>query len=393
MRRAAVVVTIVVLALTGSAAAWYAFAFVYGIAVELDHSSELAELTPQPQSTIVYDREGKPAFTFFVEQRIEIPLDRVSPKMVDAILAVEDQRFYSHHGLDPIRIAAAARNNFRASRIVEGGSTITQQLARASSGLSPRRTFDRKIREAMIASRLEQRYSKKDILEAYLNAVYFGEGFYGVEAASRGYFGKPALDLEAHEAALLAAIVRSPIELRPVRLAEKGRGTTGPGSETDARTGTAQRRRFQRGSCETYPERIAPSGAKPRADGSDDVHGAVFRRGAAASAGGALRQRSSPARRPPRAFHVRPEAAASRRTIHTDASRGAHEGTKSKGSSGKPGCDGSTALVMLWRWSAGVTSVRAASIARRRPGDKQGPHSNRSSMRQHSNAGTRRGRC
>ena len=215
MRRAAVVVTIVVLALTGSAAAWYAFAFVYGIAVELDHSSELAELTPQPQSTIVYDREGKPAFTFFVEQRIEIPLDRVSPKMVDAILAVEDQRFYSHHGLDPIRIAAAARNNFRASRIVEGGSTITQQLARASSRLSPRRTFDRKIREAMIASRLEQRYSKKDILEAYLNAVYFGEGFYGVEAASRGYFGKPALDLEAHEAALLAAIVRSPSNYAP----------------------------------------------------------------------------------------------------------------------------------------------------------------------------------
>ena len=215
MRRAIVVVTIFVLAATGSAAALRAGALIYGIAAELDHASALAELTPQPQSTIVYDREGKPAFTFFVEQRIDIPLDRVSPKMVDAILAVEDQRFYSHHGLDPVRIAAAAKNNLRARRIVEGGSTITQQLARASSGLSQRRTFDRKIREAMIAARLEQRYSKKEILEGYLNAVYFGEGFYGVEAASRGYFGKPAMDLEAHEAALLAAIVRSPSTYAP----------------------------------------------------------------------------------------------------------------------------------------------------------------------------------
>src|SRR5215211_5881420 len=137
MRRTVVVLTIAILALAGSAAAWRAGAFVYGVAKELDRASALAELTPQPQSTIVYDREGKPAFTFFVEQRIDIPLDRVSPRMIDAILAVEDQRFYSHRGLDPVRIAAAARNNFRARRIVEGGSTITQQLARASSGLTP----------------------------------------------------------------------------------------------------------------------------------------------------------------------------------------------------------------------------------------------------------------
>ena len=215
MRRALIVIAVVALALAGWSAAWRVGVEIHAIAVELDQASELARLTPRPQSTIVFDREGKPAFTFFVEQRIDIPLDRVSPKMVQALIAVEDQRFYSHHGLDPIRIVAAARNNYRAKRIVEGGSTITQQLARAASGLSPRRTFDRKIREAMIASRLEQRYSKNEILEGYLNAVYFGEGFYGIEAASRGYFGKPAADLEAHEAALLAAIVRSPSNYAP----------------------------------------------------------------------------------------------------------------------------------------------------------------------------------
>ncbi len=215
MRRAVVVVTIVLLTLAGWAAAWRIGAFTYAVAAELGRAAELAQLTPLPQSTIVYDRHGKPAFTFFVEQRIDIPLNRVSQKMIDAILAVEDQRFYSHSGLDPIRIVAAARNNIRARRIVEGGSTITQQLARAASGLSPRRTYDRKIREAMIAARLEQRYSKKEILQAYLNAVYFGEGFYGVEAASRGYFGKLAMDLEAHEAALLAAVIRSPSHYAP----------------------------------------------------------------------------------------------------------------------------------------------------------------------------------
>ena len=215
MRRAVVLTTILLLTVGGWAVAWRTGAFVYAVATELDHAAALAELTPLPQSTIVYDREGKPAFTFFVEQRVDIPFERMSPKMIDALLAVEDQRFYSHHGLDPFRIVAAARNNIRSRRIVEGGSTITQQLARAASGLTQRRTYDRKIREAMIAARLEQRYSKKEILAAYLNAVYFGEGFYGVEAASRGYFGKPAADLQAGEAALLAAVIRSPSTYAP----------------------------------------------------------------------------------------------------------------------------------------------------------------------------------
>lgn len=194
-------------AAVGLRAAW-------GVASELAHADSLAEIGSHPQTTVVYDRHSRPAFTFFFEQRIDVPLDRVSPHMIQALLAVEDRRFFSHNGLDPLRIVKAAWRNWRRGRIVEGGSTITQQLARLEQ-LTPERTFSRKLREAAIAVRLEERYSKEQILLAYLNAVYFGDGYYGVEAASRGYFGKSASDLLPHEGALLAAIVRSPTGYSP----------------------------------------------------------------------------------------------------------------------------------------------------------------------------------
>ena len=181
---------------------------------ELGHAATIAELGAHPQSTIVFDRQNRQVFSFFVEQRVDVPLDRVSPRMIDALLAVEDRRFYSHHGLDAVRIVKAAWRNWRTGRIVEGGSTLTQQLARLEQ-LTPARTFSRKIREVTIAVRLEERYSKQEILHAYLNAVYFGDGYHGVEAASRGYFGKSAADLQPHEAALLAGIVRSPTGYSP----------------------------------------------------------------------------------------------------------------------------------------------------------------------------------
>ena len=214
MRRGLVITAVLMTALALGWGTWRVAAFTYSVAHELDRASQLAELAPRAQATIVYDRGGRPAFTFFQEQRVDVPLERVSPAMIDALLAVEDQRFFSHRGLDPIRIAGAAWRNLRAGRITQGGSTITQQLAR-NSQLTPQRTLERKIREAALAARLEQRYTKRQILEAYLNAVYFGDGYYGVEAASRGYFRKPAKDLSAHEAALLAALVRSPANDEP----------------------------------------------------------------------------------------------------------------------------------------------------------------------------------
>ena len=214
MRRA----SLIAVSLVSAAVVWLgsaaAIAGAWRFAATMDGAADLAQLRPQPQATIVLDRLGRPAFTFYLEQRTDVPLDRVSPVMVQAILAAEDRRFYRHHGLDPVRIVKAAWRNWRAGRILEGGSTITQQLARAEQ-LTPARTFARKIREAAIAARIEEYYPKGEILAAYLNTVYFGDGYYGVEAASRGYFHKSAAELEPHEAALLAALVRSPSAYSP----------------------------------------------------------------------------------------------------------------------------------------------------------------------------------
>jgi 1A family penicillin-binding protein len=220
MRRVVVIGLVLLVAVTTWVGAYRVARFTWDVAGELEQASAVAELTPPAQATIVFDRHGRPAFSFFSEHRINVRLDEVSPLMVQALLAVEDRRFFSHHGLDPVRIVGAAWQNIRAGKIRAGGSTITQQLARAAQ-LSPRRTFERKLREAMIASRLEQRYSKHEILEAYLNTVYFGEGYYGVEAASRGYFGKSAANLDAAEAALLAALVRSPSHDAPCVSADR----------------------------------------------------------------------------------------------------------------------------------------------------------------------------
>ncbi|MEP6914521.1 MAG: PBP1A family penicillin-binding protein [Acidobacteriota bacterium] len=222
MRRTVLVAAILMLGV----ASWYAAVrtalLTHAIAREIDGAAVLAALAPRAQASTVFDRTGAPAFSFFVEQRIDVPLDRVSPRMVEAIVAVEDRRFFSHHGIDPVRIVGAAWRNFRAHRIVAGGSTITQQLARAAQ-LSPVRTYERKMREIMLAAQLERRYTKDQILEEYLNTVYFGEGYYGVESASRGYFGKAASELQPAEAALLAALVRSPSSDAPAVNAERAR--------------------------------------------------------------------------------------------------------------------------------------------------------------------------
>jgi 1A family penicillin-binding protein len=222
VRRAALVAFVAALAIAGGYATAQVAASSRAIAHELDEARSLAAIAPRAQATLVFDRAGQPAFSFYAEQRIDVPLDRVSPHMVEALLAVEDRRFYSHRGIDPLRIAAAAWRNFRARGIREGGSTITQQLARATV-LSPDRTYERKLREILIAARLEQRYTKAQILEAYLNTVYFGEGYYGVEAAARGYFRKRAAALEPHEAALLAALVRSPSSDAPCTAPDRAR--------------------------------------------------------------------------------------------------------------------------------------------------------------------------
>ena len=180
----------------------------------LPDEAAIGRMGEMNQATAVYDAGDALVFTIFKERRMDVPLARVSPNLQKAILAIEDQRFYEHGGFDLIRIASAALANVRIRRVAQGGSTITQQLARQSF-LTPDKTIRRKVQELLLASRIERRFSKSQILELYLNKVYFGDGLYGIEAASKGFFGKPASDLSVAEAALLAGLVKSPSSYAP----------------------------------------------------------------------------------------------------------------------------------------------------------------------------------
>ena len=145
-----------------------------------------------------------------------VGLHEMSPFIPQAVIAIEDRRFHSHFGVDPLGLARALFENVTSGRLSQGGSTITQQLAK-NLFLKPDRTIERKVQEVLLALWLEQKYSKEQILEMYLNRVYFGSGAYGVEAASRRYFGKPASDVTLPEAALLAGLLKAPSRLSPAR--------------------------------------------------------------------------------------------------------------------------------------------------------------------------------
>jgi 1A family penicillin-binding protein len=183
--------------------------FVWILFASLPGRKELRSLGDMPQATTLYDIHKRPVFTIFKEYRIEVPLSSMSPHLRKAIIAFEDQRFEDHRGIDPLRIVAAAWTDLRLGRAEQGASTITQQLARQSFLTREKRLW-RKLREIALATRIEGMYSKDEILEFYLNKVYFGDGLYGAEAAARGYFGKSAADLDLAEAALLAGVVNAP---------------------------------------------------------------------------------------------------------------------------------------------------------------------------------------
>ncbi len=194
--------------------AFFAIASVVGLMRGLPDTQAIQQIANMQQSTAVFDADDALAFTIYEEQRIAVPIDRISPNLQHAIVAIEDQRFFEHHGFDIVRIASAALTNLRHGRAVQGGSTITQQLARQSF-LSPEKTIRRKLQELVVAERIERQFSKSRILELYLNKVYFGDGLYGAEAAARGYFGKHASELTVPEAALLAGLVKSPSTYAP----------------------------------------------------------------------------------------------------------------------------------------------------------------------------------
>jgi 1A family penicillin-binding protein len=177
------------------------------------HAWAIYKLNRGVGDTVFYDALGRPWFRLD-EQRRDVPLDKISTHFKDAVIAVEDHRFYLHPGIDPIALARAVFYNIRSDDRSQGGSTITQQLARTLF-LSNVRTYGRKVKEAALSVLLELFLSKKDILELYLNRVYLSAGIYGVETMSQRAFRKPAANLTLAEAALLAGIIRAPSAYSP----------------------------------------------------------------------------------------------------------------------------------------------------------------------------------
>ncbi len=208
------VAIVAILAMLVFGAGGWALWFSYELTAGLPDRSALKTIGTMAQATTILDAADQPAFTLFKEQRLEIPIERMSPILIKAVVAVEDQRFYEHSGIDAIRVAAAALKNLQEGRRAEGGSTITQQLARQSF-LTRDKYFKRKLQEVILAAYIEKMYDKNEILEMYLNKVYFGGGLYGVEAAARGYFGKSCQNLTLDEAALLAGLIQSPSGYAP----------------------------------------------------------------------------------------------------------------------------------------------------------------------------------
>src|SRR5262252_4975456 len=185
------------------------------LVADLPQVSELENYQPS-LVTKVYARSGELIADFFIEKRILVPLEDIPLHVRQATIAAEDRRFYSHHGVDTWGILRAARVNFQAGGTREGASTITQQVARTLF-LNRDRTLTRKIREAILARRIEQHYSKDQVLEMYLNQIFYGHNAYGIEAAAQLYFGKSAKDLTLSEAALLAGLPPSPNSYSPLK--------------------------------------------------------------------------------------------------------------------------------------------------------------------------------
>jgi 1A family penicillin-binding protein len=202
-------VTLFVVTLLGVGALWALTI----LPKSLPSVTALEKLEPL-RGTKIYDENDDLVTELHVERRIFVPLSQVPRSLRDAVIATEDRRFYYHWGVDPIGIGRAILQNYRRGRIVEGGSTITQQLAKVLF-LTPDKSLERKLKEAVLALEVERRYPKDRILEMYLNQVYFGQGAYGVEAASRTYFGKSVSEVSVREAALLAGLPRAPSTYAP----------------------------------------------------------------------------------------------------------------------------------------------------------------------------------
>src|SRR6267142_356924 len=198
------------LLLAGAAFAVFLF---YGTWAQTFDMKNVGEM---PERSTVYDVDGKIYSRLAGANRLKVSLSEVSPQFIAAVLAREDTRFYEHKGIDWRGVLRALVRDVLSRSAKEGASSLTMQLARNSLPLGGR-TFSRKLLEAMVALRIEREFTKQQILELYVNRIYFGTGCYGVETASQAYFGKSASKLNLPEAALLAGLIRSPNRFSPLK--------------------------------------------------------------------------------------------------------------------------------------------------------------------------------
>ena len=177
---------------------------------------DLEELKKLESASIIYDRNGDEMSRLYVLNRTPVPITDVPQHFIDALVAQEDSRFFKHDGVDYIGLGRAVWLNFQAGEVTQGASTVTQQLARQTFKLLEK-SYKRKILEAFLAQRIEKHFSKAEILELYLNRVFFGANFYGVQAAARGYFGKDVKELSIEESATIVGLIKSPNNIQPIK--------------------------------------------------------------------------------------------------------------------------------------------------------------------------------
>jgi penicillin-binding protein 1A len=224
-------------------------------------SSDLPRLSSvkdyQPKIvTQVLSEDGEIIAEYFVEKRYVISMEEMSPVLIDAFIAAEDERFFEHQGIDVLSIIRALIKNLRSMDIVQGGSTITQQVTK-SLLLTPEKSYARKIKEAILAYRIEKSLSKDDILCIYLNQIYLGQRSYGVEAAAQTYFHKSAADLNLAESALLAGLPRAPSAYSPIRHPDRAKRRQQYVLERMAESGYITRDEAQ--AALDYPLKITPA--------------------------------------------------------------------------------------------------------------------------------------
>ncbi|MEO8205712.1 MAG: transglycosylase domain-containing protein [Chthoniobacterales bacterium] len=185
---------------------------------------DLADIEKMEAASLIYDRGQQQIGKIFIENRHPIPYAEFPKQLIEAVVAAEDNRFYDHKGVDYMGIARAAIANWRTGHIKQGASTVTQQVARNSFDLHER-SYTRKLIEMFLAERIERHLSKQKIMEIYLNRVYLGSGFYGAEAAARGYFGISAKNMDVGQCAMLAGLLKNPNGLSPWRNPHKAQET------------------------------------------------------------------------------------------------------------------------------------------------------------------------